>query len=59
MDWKRSSRCVSGDCVEVAWRDGMIRVRDGKDPDGPILTFTAAEWMAFTEGVTAGEFGLP
>jgi hypothetical protein len=26
------------------------------DPTGPILTFTAAEWVAFTAGVRAGEF---
>lgn len=31
-------------------------VRDSKDPTGPALTFTAAEWSAFTAGVRASEF---
>jgi len=37
---------------------GGVAVRDSKDPDGPILRFTAAEWAAFVEGVAAGEFDL-
>jgi hypothetical protein len=44
-------------CVEVAHHpDGQILVRDSKDPDGPTLTFTPAEWDAFTKGAAAGEF---
>jgi hypothetical protein len=32
-------------------------VRDSKDPTGPALTFTAAEWSAFTAGIRADELG--
>jgi len=31
-------------------------MRDSKDPDGPKLVFTPAEWAAFVAGVRDGEF---
>ena len=34
----------------VADLPGTIAVRDSKDPDGPALIFTPAEWAAFTAG---------
>jgi hypothetical protein len=59
--WRKSSRSGGGDnCVEVAHHpDGPVGVRDSKDPTGPILVFTPAEWAAFTGGVHDGEFDLP
>jgi hypothetical protein len=53
-----SSFCHSGSCVEVAARDGAVLVRDSKDPDGPVLQFTAEEWDSFLRGARAGEFSL-
>jgi hypothetical protein len=57
--WRKSSRSSTngGDCVEVADNvpDG-IAVRDSKNPDGPVLTFSRAEWAAFVEGVKDGQF---
>jgi hypothetical protein len=53
----KSTRSSSTNCVEVGPCDcGEVRVRDSKDPNGPVLTFTADEWTAFTAGVRAGEF---
>ncbi len=56
--WRRSRYSVNEvQCVEVADLDGGGRaVRDSKDPAGGFLVFTAAEWVAFTAGVRAGEF---
>jgi Domain of unknown function (DUF397) len=34
----------------------LYLVRDSKDPAGPSLAFTTAEWEAFTAGVKDGEF---
>jgi hypothetical protein len=38
--------------------DYVITMRDGKDPSGPKLVFTPAEWEAFVLGVKDGEFDL-
>ena len=54
--WRRSSRCASTTCVEVAKVDDLYLVRDSKNPDATALEFTEAEWEAFVEGVAAGEF---
>jgi hypothetical protein len=56
LQWHKSSRCSSNACVEVAKVDGEYLVRDSKNPDSAPLAFTAAEWSAFVEGVTAGDF---
>ena len=46
-----------GNCVEVAeLPDGGTAVRHSKNPTGPVIEYTAAEWKAFIEGVKAGEF---
>jgi hypothetical protein len=34
----------------------MLAMRDSKDPDGPVLMYTPAEWHAFLDGVKKGEF---
>jgi hypothetical protein len=56
--YKKSSRSTStGNCVEVADLPGGHRaVRDSKNPAGPALMFTPAQWAAFTSGVRTGEF---
>ena len=56
-NWTKSSRSSGGDnCVEVAFaEDGTVGVRHSKDPDGPVLKFTAAEYAAYVAGVVDGE----
>jgi predicted secreted Zn-dependent protease len=57
-DWRRSSFSNNGTCVEIAsLPDGSVAVRDSKNPNSPVLSFNAAEWSAFVDGVKAGEFG--
>ena len=48
--WRKSSYSGNGggDCVEVARSlPGVVAVRDSKNPDGPILTFSRDEWASF------------
>lgn len=59
LRWRKSSYSGNGggNCVEVAdLPDGGVAVRDSKQPAGPRLAFSAAEWAAFTAGVRDGEF---
>jgi Domain of unknown function (DUF397) len=37
---------------------GVIAVRDSKDPDGPALVLTPAQWQSFAAGVKLGDFDL-
>jgi hypothetical protein len=53
-DWRKSSYSGTngGNCVEVARNlPGVVAVRDSKDPGGPVLVFTPADWEAFTAGL--------
>ncbi len=68
--WRKASYSGgnAGGCVEVtvtrdttiaphkSGEDVLYMMRDSKDPDGPKLAFTAAEWDAFIAGVKDGEF---
>lgn len=58
--WRKSTRSGPNcdNCVEVAFVDGAVAVRDSKDPDGPVLIFTPAEWDAFVGGAKDGEFDI-
>jgi hypothetical protein len=52
--WRRTSRCESASCVEVAFGEHEVYVRNSRDPDRT-LAFTTEEWIAFCAGVRAGE----
>ncbi|HWS31683.1 MAG TPA: DUF397 domain-containing protein [Actinoplanes sp.] len=56
--WRRSGRCSTGACVEVARVAEQVLIRDSKVPGGAILTFTREEWIAFVAGVRDGDFGI-
>jgi hypothetical protein len=58
--WVKSTHSIDNGCVEVAFVDGQVGVRDSKDQGrGPVLEFTAKEWEAFVGGARNGEFELP
>lgn len=44
-------------CVEVAaLPQGGVRVRDSKDPGGPVVSYTDQEWHGFIQAIKDGEF---
>jgi hypothetical protein len=52
--WEISPYCGNSGCVEILRQiDGSVLIRDSKDPTGPFLTFSAAEWEAHVDGITA------
>jgi hypothetical protein len=60
LSWRTSSYSngAGGMCVEVAPVGTGMVVRDSKNPTGPVLAFSAAEWDAFLAGAQNGEFNL-
>jgi hypothetical protein len=57
--WVKSAHSNSNGCVEVAFVDGQVALRDSKNKDGAVLVFTPREWDAFIGGVTDGQFRMP
>jgi hypothetical protein len=65
--WRKSSYSngTGGSCVEITMLNASasssrqaIAVRDSKDPHGPVLAFTAAEWLDLTSRIKAGDLTL-
>ena len=54
--WRVSSySAASGNCVEIAGLpNGRRAVRDSKNPTGPMLILSLAEWSAFIAVIRAG-----
>jgi hypothetical protein len=47
--WRKAVRSAdTGNCVEAGHGPGVVAVRDSKDPAGPVLVFSPAQWRAFT-----------
>ncbi|MET8046559.1 DUF397 domain-containing protein [Streptosporangium sp. NPDC005286] len=54
--WRKSSLSGQGSCVEVAFTDDTVAVRDTKNRDGGTLTFHRDNWTAFIGGIKNGHF---
>ncbi len=54
LTWRRSTRCSSGSCVEVAATPDAVLVRDSKLAESPILHFDTAAWAAFLGAIKSG-----
>ena len=61
VSWRKSSYSGGngGNCVEVAvLSDDSLAVRDSKDPGGPNLAFSPAEWRTFIASVKKDDLDL-
>ncbi|GAA1919712.1 DUF397 domain-containing protein [Streptantibioticus ferralitis] len=62
-EWAKSSLSNGGDnCLEVAFVDGVVALRDSKDvgdPNAKILIISQDDYRAFTGGIAKGDLLLP
>ncbi len=55
--WRKSSLSADGpSCVEVAFADDTVAVRDTKDREGGTLVFHRGAWASFVGGIKRGDF---
>jgi Domain of unknown function (DUF397) len=58
-NWRKSTySSTNGSCVEVRRLSHVIEVRDTKDRNGPVLSFSTESWHNFVRSVHKGEFDL-
>ncbi|WP_031068944.1 DUF397 domain-containing protein [Streptomyces sp. NRRL WC-3742] len=59
LQWRKSSysNAAGEECVEVSTSiPNDLLVRDSKDPDGPVLTYTTDAWRSFVSALQGGDF---
>lgn len=54
--WRTATMSGGGNCVQVKLKDGLIIIRNSRLADGPFLSYTQDEWVAFLDGAKKGEF---
>jgi hypothetical protein len=47
LEWRRSGRCTSNACAEVAYDGQYVYLRNSHDQCDMLLRFTLGEWKAF------------
>jgi hypothetical protein len=56
LDWRKSGRCDSNACVEVAMTAAGVAMRNSTNPDGPVLVFGRGEFARFRKAACANEY---
>ena len=56
LDWRVSRTCESGACIMVARNGNSVVFGNTQYPDGPVFTYTDAEWREFLAGAKQGDF---
>lgn len=51
LEWKTSSASGGTNCVEVAFAEDAVLVRDSKNREGTVLRFPNASWREFVMAV--------
>ena len=55
--WRKSSYSSgNGQCVEIAFRHGVVATRDSKDTRHLAIAVGVNAWSAFVHGVQTGSF---
>jgi hypothetical protein len=57
FNWRKARRSMNnGNCAEVAVENGIVALRDSKDPQGPVLRYSASSWGSFLAAARIGSF---
>jgi 20S proteasome alpha/beta subunit len=54
--WRTATMSGGGNCVQVKSKDGMVIIGNSRLSEGPFLSYTRDEWVAFLDGAKKGEF---
>ena len=54
--WRKSLTSGTGNCVEIAFTDDSVLMRNSRNPHGPELSVSYSAWTAFLTGVRHGRF---
>jgi hypothetical protein len=55
LSWRKSSASAgAGECVEVATSGQTVLTRDSRAQAGPVLAFTASQWLALLHRIKNG-----
>jgi predicted secreted Zn-dependent protease len=57
VQWHRSSQCTNGACVEIAWLDKIVAIRNSAAPSTVIIS-TREDWARFVAGIKDGSFSV-
>ena len=56
--WRKSTASNSGACVEVAFANGLVLIRDSADQGGPVLRVPTPAWSAFLASARENNFDI-
>jgi len=57
--WRKSSGCVTDNCLEISMQEGRVLLRSTADPSRTVLVCSTGEWREFAQAVRRGEFDAP
>lgn len=53
--WRKSTASGGTNCVEVAFIQGQVLIRNSANPEGGVLSVLPADWNAFVEEVRTSD----
>ena len=57
LEWRTARRSANnGACVELAPAAGQILIRDSKDRNGAVITYSEYSWRRFVAAAKTGNF---
>jgi hypothetical protein len=56
LEWRRPRACEGGACIMVARDKDLVVFGNTTDPEGPVYSYTTAEWQQFIISVKQGDF---